>query len=206
MWASRHAAKVALCLAERPADAEELPGYESHLAWLGYLPERGEDRAVRDPRRALMDAVDGNAIGGQLIDVFGTEMTAARGPAAPAGQWPNLSSTGGPRHRGPLPHLRQRPHGLRQGARRHLCRPGRAGQPGPKRDRPSASSPDLQIAPGCQTSTQEPHGRSGHAAPGVHLYGHTGRGIHVHGHGRLTYAVEEPAHALAAPYRSRRYL
>src|SRR5215469_15228276 len=146
MWASRHAAKVALCLAERPADAEELPGYESHLAWLGYLPERGEDRAVRDPRRALMDAVDGNAIGGQLIDVFGTEMTAARGPAAPAGQWPNLSSTGGPRHRGPLPHLRQRPHGLRQGARRHLCRPGRAGQPGPKRDRPSASSPDLQIA------------------------------------------------------------
>ena len=78
MWASRHAAKVALCLAERPADAEELPGYESHLAWLGYPPERGEDRAVRDARRALLDAVDGNAIGGQLIDVFGTEMTAAK--------------------------------------------------------------------------------------------------------------------------------
>jgi hypothetical protein len=72
MCASRHAAKVDLCLAERPADAEELPGYESHLAWLGYPVERGEDRAVRDPRRTLMDAVDGNAIGGLLIDVFGT--------------------------------------------------------------------------------------------------------------------------------------
>jgi hypothetical protein len=78
MWASRHAAKVNLCPAERPADAEELPGYESHLAWLGYPPERGEDRAVRDARRALLDAVDGNAIGGQLIDVFGAEMTAAK--------------------------------------------------------------------------------------------------------------------------------
>ena len=85
MCASRHAAKVDLCLAERPADAEELPGYESHLAWLGYPPERGEDRAVRDPRRALMDAVDGNAIGGLLIDVFGTEMTAANSTCGTCG-------------------------------------------------------------------------------------------------------------------------
>jgi Family of unknown function (DUF6510) len=33
------------------------------------------DRCIE--RRTLMDAVDGNAIGGLLIDVFGTEMTAA---------------------------------------------------------------------------------------------------------------------------------
>jgi hypothetical protein len=85
MCASRHAAKVDLCLAERPADAEELPGYESHLAWLGYPLERAEDRAVLDPRRALMDAVDGNAIGGLLIDVFGTEMTAANSTCGTCG-------------------------------------------------------------------------------------------------------------------------
>src|SRR5215470_16247232 len=185
MWASRHAAKVALCLAERPADAEELPGYESHLAWLGYLPERGEDRAVRDPRRALMDAVDGNAIGGQLIDVFGTEMTAASAPAA-ASSWSSSRRTTSPVSTWP-------------------------GWPAWAQTRPAfGEQPGFADSPGCQTSTQEPHGRSGHAAPRVHLYGHTGRGIHVHGHtgrgihvhgrGRLTYAVEEPAHALAAPY------
>jgi hypothetical protein len=65
------------CPAERSAAGEELTGYESHLASLGYPPEHSEDRAVRDARRALMDTVDGNAIGGLLMDVFGTEMTAA---------------------------------------------------------------------------------------------------------------------------------
>ena len=77
-------AKVDECLAERSAAAEE-PGYESDLAWLGYPPERGEDRAVQDGRRALMDAVDGNAIGGLLIDVFGTEMTAANSTCGTCG-------------------------------------------------------------------------------------------------------------------------
>jgi len=206
MWASRHAAKVALCLAERPADAEELPGYESHLAWLGYLPERGEDRAVRDPRRALMDAVDGNAIGGQLIDVFGTEMTAARGPAAPAGQWPNLSSTGGP----PAPWSAAAPAAASSwSSSRRTTSPVSTwpGWPAWAQTRPAfGEQPGFADSPGCQTSTQEPHGRSGHAAPRVHLYGHTGRGIHVHGHGRLTYAVEEPAHAPCCSYRSRRCL
>ena len=44
-----------------------------------------------------MDAVDGNAIGGLLIDVFGTEMTAARSTCelvALAGGSPSSSSTG----------------------------------------------------------------------------------------------------------------
>ena len=50
------------------------------------LPARaGEDRAVRGDRRTLMDAVDGNAIGGLLIDVFGTEMTAASSTCATCG-------------------------------------------------------------------------------------------------------------------------
>jgi Family of unknown function (DUF6510) len=34
---------------------------------------------------ALMDAVDGNAIGGLLIDVFGTEMTAANSTCSTCG-------------------------------------------------------------------------------------------------------------------------
>src|SRR5215470_13646828 len=41
MWASRGAPKVGPCLAGRPADEEELPGYEPCLAWsvgLGYAP------------------------------------------------------------------------------------------------------------------------------------------------------------------------
>jgi DNA-directed RNA polymerase subunit RPC12/RpoP len=40
--------------------------------------------AQRD-RRTLMDALDGNAIGGLLIDVFGTDMTAARSTCATCG-------------------------------------------------------------------------------------------------------------------------
>ena len=51
-----------------------------------WLPARaGEDRAVRRDRRALMDPVDGNAIASLLIDVFGTEMTAARSTCASCG-------------------------------------------------------------------------------------------------------------------------
>jgi Family of unknown function (DUF6510)/Oxidoreductase FAD-binding domain len=50
------------------------------------LPARaGADRVVRGDRRALMDPVDGNAIGGSLIDVFGTEMTAASSTCAVCG-------------------------------------------------------------------------------------------------------------------------
>src|SRR5262249_57143621 len=45
----------------------------------------GEDRAVRGDRRTLMDALDGNAIGGLLIDVFGAEMTAATGTCGACG-------------------------------------------------------------------------------------------------------------------------
>jgi ferredoxin-NADP reductase len=37
----------------------------------------GEDRALRRNGRNLMEAVDGNAIGGLMHEVFGTEMTAA---------------------------------------------------------------------------------------------------------------------------------
>src|SRR5215470_13537329 len=50
------------------------------------LPARtGEDRAVRGDRRPLMDALDGNAIGGLLIDVFGGEMTAVSGTCGTCG-------------------------------------------------------------------------------------------------------------------------
>src|SRR5213082_595868 len=54
-----------------PAAAGSRPGP-------GRLPAAaGEDRAVRRHGRNLMEAVDGNAIGGLLLEVFGTEMTDA---------------------------------------------------------------------------------------------------------------------------------
>ena len=49
----------------------------SGLVALGYAPEAGEDGALRSDRRRVMDALDGNAIGGLLLDVFGVEMTTA---------------------------------------------------------------------------------------------------------------------------------
>jgi len=38
-----------------------------------------DPRLAEGPEEVLMDAVDGNAIGGLLIAVFGTEMTATNG-------------------------------------------------------------------------------------------------------------------------------
>jgi Family of unknown function (DUF6510) len=58
--------------------AENLIGLGYH--WNGSRPNgsAGPEKANgQEDRRALMDAVDGNTIGGLLIDVFGTEMTAA---------------------------------------------------------------------------------------------------------------------------------
>ena len=52
------------------------------LAGLGYPPERVEDRAVRGHGRTLMGSLDGNAIGGLLIDVFGADMTTATSTCA----------------------------------------------------------------------------------------------------------------------------
>src|SRR5215472_2591597 len=62
----------------------------------------GEDRAfrrrwrerLRPPRggwRTLMETVDGNAIGGLLYDLFGTEMTAATGTCARCGATAQLA-------------------------------------------------------------------------------------------------------------------
>ena len=63
-----------------------------------------------------MDGLDGNAIGGLLQEVFGTEMTAAIGTCAACG------------YRGPLPSLRERADGVRQGPQPRLRRPERAGR------------------------------------------------------------------------------
>jgi hypothetical protein len=56
-----------------------------------------------------MDAVDGNAIGGLLIDVFGTEMTAANSILRDLRRQQASGGTrrlpAGSRHRGPVPDL-----------------------------------------------------------------------------------------------------
>ena len=61
------------------------------LVELGYATGTHQDRAVRSDGRTLMEALDGNAIGGMLYHVFGGEMTmaeaecghcGARGPLA----------------------------------------------------------------------------------------------------------------------------
>ena len=47
--------------------------------------------------RSMTAALDGNAIGGLLIEVFGTEMTTATGICAACGaasRWPNSRCTG----------------------------------------------------------------------------------------------------------------
>ena len=45
----------------------------------------GQDRALRRSGRKLMDALDGNAIGGLLHEIFGAEMTDAAGTCASCG-------------------------------------------------------------------------------------------------------------------------
>jgi len=54
------------------------------LVQSGYPPERGEDRAVRRDRGILMEAVDGNVIGGLLHEVFEREVT---GVGSVCGTW-----------------------------------------------------------------------------------------------------------------------
>src|SRR5262249_43254671 len=48
-------------------------------------PAARQDRAVRRTGRTMMEALDGNAIGGLLHEVFGTEMTAATATCASCG-------------------------------------------------------------------------------------------------------------------------
>ena len=97
-----------------------------------------------------MDAVDGNAIGGQLIDVFGAEMTAAKRTCGTCGTSRPVAELVVYR-RAPGTVVRCRTFGsvLMVFVKAHdvtcVDLAGLASL-GPKRDRPSASSPDLQIA------------------------------------------------------------
>ena len=104
-----------------------------------------------------MDAVDGNAIGGLLIDVFGTEMTAASSICATCGAQQAGSRARrlptGPRHHRPLPDLRQRPHGVGQAHGRDQCRPLRTGQLEPT-GIGLIPAGGIQDRPACRTSTQ----------------------------------------------------
>ena len=92
-----------------------------------------EDRAVRGNGGNLMDAVDGNAIGGLLHEVFGTEMTTTVSVCGTCGTGPpgrracRLCACA--RHGRPLPVMRQRPDGLRQDSRSDLRRPDGPGRP-----------------------------------------------------------------------------
>ena len=113
-----------------------------------------------------MDALDGNAIGGLLHEVFGTDMTAAkhlrdmrREPASGR----DSSSTCGPGHRGPLPHLRQRPHGLRQ-AHDVTCVDLAGLASLGQSDTALREQTGFGDSPGCRTSMQEPR-RKGRAMP-----------------------------------------
>ena len=96
------------------------------LVELGYPPAASEDRTVRSDGRTMMDALDGNAIGGLLLEVFGAELTAVAGRvrelrrAAAGGRARRLPARA--RDRRALPELRQRADDVRRGARRLVGR------------------------------------------------------------------------------------
>jgi Family of unknown function (DUF6510) len=77
----------------------------------------------------LMDALDGNAIGGLLNDVFGAEMTATRGTCVHCGATMHMAELivymPAPGGDGPLPKLRERGDGHRRRAWDPLRRPAR---------------------------------------------------------------------------------
>ena len=81
-----------------------------------------------------MEAVDGNAIGGLLYEVFGTEMTDAPTVCVSCGDARQVAELvvylRGPGTVRPLPVVRQRADGLR-----HDSRPDLRGPDGPRRPR-----------------------------------------------------------------------
>jgi hypothetical protein len=82
--------------------------------------------------KPMVETLDGNSIGGLLIDVFGAEMTAAISTCGTCGAVRPVAELviyrRAPRHRRPLPNLRRRTHGVRRSARRECRRPDRDGQ------------------------------------------------------------------------------
>ena len=126
----------------------------------------GQDRTVRRHGRRLMEALDGNAIGGLLHEVFGTEMTAAEGTCAACGARAGGAGRGVPGrtgHRGPLPPLRQRAHGDRRRTPVPVRRPERAGQPKPYRTGLIQAS-GIRACPYARRTPIRKHGKDEHVA------------------------------------------
>jgi hypothetical protein len=108
--------------------------------------------------RALMDAVDGNAIGGLLIDVFGTEMTAVNSTCGTCGtSRPVAELVVYQRAPGTVVRCRTCGSVLMVFVKAHgVTSVDLAGLASLDQDETSLTERrDLSIAPGCRTSTQE---------------------------------------------------